>query len=196
MAPWQNDYLLSLQERDKKEKKFHGFYENCPWPKDAKLADRTAAADKKAVLQSNNDRSGTANIPLQTPGTRESIIKIRDDLAEAQRSREILQSHLQKISDELQKLKIQTALDNKRISELTSERASLTIKIRDRDEELRGKSKLLEDIHDETVSLTLQLNMAEEQAKALRQENKDLIDRWMARMGKEADAMNKASKFG
>ncbi|KAL9036925.1 MAG: hypothetical protein Q9214_005922 [Letrouitia sp. 1 TL-2023] len=191
MAPWQNDYLLALQERDKKEKKFHGFYETY-----ARLADRTAAADKRAVLQANNDRTDTANVALQAPGPGESIIKIRDDLAEAQRSREILQSHLQNVSDELQKLKIQTALDNKRIADLTSERASLTIKIRDRDEELREKSKLLEDIHDETVSLTLQLNMAEEQTKALRQENKDLIDRWMARMGKEADAMNKASKFG
>ncbi|KAI4163471.1 MAG: hypothetical protein LQ342_002978 [Letrouitia transgressa] len=191
MAPWQNDYMLALQERDRKEKKFHGFYETY-----ARLADRTAAADKRAVLQSNNDRTDTANIALQAPGARESIIKIREDLAEAQRSREILQSHLQKISDESQKLKIQTAVDNKRIADLTSERASLTIKIRDRDEELREKSKLLEDIHDETVSLTLQLNMAEEQTKALRQENKDLIDRWMARMGKEADAMNKASKFG
>ncbi|KAL9612511.1 MAG: hypothetical protein Q9167_002896 [Letrouitia subvulpina] len=191
MAPWQRDYVLALQERDKKEKKFHDFYETY-----TRLADRTAAADKKAVPQSNNNSTDTANIALQAKGANESIIKIREDLAEAQRSREILQSHLQKVSDELQKLKIQTALDNKRIADLTSERASLTIKIRDRDEELRAKSKLLEDVHDETVSFTLQLNMAEEQTKALRQENKDLIDRWMARMGKEADAMNKASKFG
>lgn len=52
-----------------------------------------------------------------------------------------------------------------------------------------------QDLHDETVSLTLQLNMAEEHSQKLRRENKDLIDRWMARMGQEADAMNDESKF-
>lgn len=52
-----------------------------------------------------------------------------------------------------------------------------------------------QDVHDETVSLTLQLNMAEEHSQELRRENKDLVDRWMARMGQEADAMNEESKF-
>jgi hypothetical protein len=45
------------------------------------------------------------------------------------------------------------------------------------------------------VSLTLQLNMAEQRAADLKQENKELVDRWMARMGQEADAMNTASKW-
>ena len=53
----------------------------------------------------------------------------------------------------------------------------------------------LQDVHDETVSLTLQLNMADEQAQKLQRENKELVDRWMARMGQEADAMNDKSKF-
>ena len=50
-------------------------------------------------------------------------------------------------------------------------------------------------MHDETLSLTLQLNIAEEQSQSLRRENKDLVDRWMTRMGQEADAMNDTSKF-
>jgi hypothetical protein len=37
--------------------------------------------------------------------------------------------------------------------------------------------------------------MAEKRSKELQRENKELVDRWMARMGKEADAMNDASKF-
>jgi hypothetical protein len=45
------------------------------------------------------------------------------------------------------------------------------------------------------MSLNLQLNMAEQQSNKLRKENKDLIDRWMARMRQEADAMNDASEF-
>ncbi len=37
--------------------------------------------------------------------------------------------------------------------------------------------------------------MAERRATELQQENRELVDRWMAKMGKEADAMNDASKF-
>lgn len=53
----------------------------------------------------------------------------------------------------------------------------------------------LQNVQTELVSLNLQFNMAEDRAKRLEAENKELVDRWMARMGQEADAMNKASKF-
>ena len=45
------------------------------------------------------------------------------------------------------------------------------------------------------MSLNIQLNVAELRAQELTKDNQRLIDRWMARMGKEADAMNEASKF-
>lgn len=53
----------------------------------------------------------------------------------------------------------------------------------------------LQDVQDELVSLNLQFNMAEERAKKFEEENQQLVDRWMARMGQEAEAMNKASRF-
>jgi hypothetical protein len=97
-------------------------------------------------------------------------------------------------------------------------------RLKDRDEELRGKAKLLDvcchylqycrcmlriisrsythfapsslqDVQDELASLNLQFNMAEERAGRFQRENQELIDRWMAHKGKEADAMNEASKF-
>jgi hypothetical protein len=37
--------------------------------------------------------------------------------------------------------------------------------------------------------------MAEERSSRLQRENQELIDRWMARIGREAEAMNDASKF-
>lgn len=48
----------------------------------------------------------------------------------------------------------------------------------------------LQNIQDEMISLNLQLNMSEQNAKKLKAENKELIDRWMARKGREADEMN------
>jgi hypothetical protein len=48
-----------------------------------------------------------------------------------------------------------------------------------------------QDVHDEVISLNLQLNMSEQRVKDLRAENKELIDRWMAHKGHEAEEMNK-----
>lgn len=47
------------------------------------------------------------------------------------------------------------------------------------------------DVHDEVISLNLQLNMSEQRVKDLRAENKELIDRWMAYKGQEAEEMNR-----
>lgn len=45
------------------------------------------------------------------------------------------------------------------------------------------------------ISVTLQRNVSEQRNEKLQAENKELVDRWMARMSVEADAMNKASAF-
>ena len=55
-----------------------------------------------------------------------------------------METKLHSVTEELQKLKIQSSLDSKRIGELSKEKAALTIGMRDRDEELKGKAKLLE----------------------------------------------------
>ncbi|KAL2367064.1 hypothetical protein RJZ57_008606, partial [Blastomyces gilchristii] len=119
----------------------------------------------------------------------------RKDLSEAQRSRTELADKLAKTSAELDKLRRKTNGDARRIEALVAERALLLTRVKDRDEELRGKAKLLDNVQTELVSLNLQFNMAEERSKKLETENKELVDRWMARMGQEAEAMNKASKF-
>ncbi|KAL8693104.1 MAG: hypothetical protein Q9218_001990 [Villophora microphyllina] len=173
---------------------------------DTKLADRTAAAGAKTRPQ-NTFPSGIdleavkalegadRNASLQRVADTQALAETRRDLSEAQRSRGILQARIDDASTGLQKYKLQLATNKKRLDELTQEKLTLTQRVKDRDEELKGKAKLLEDIHDETVSLTLQLNMAEDQAQKLRNENENLIKRWMERMGKEADAMNEASRF-
>lgn len=141
------------------------------------------------------------------------LAKVREDLGEAQRSKGAMQAQLQSLNEEVAELRAQSQVDKRRIRELGVEKTNLVKRMRDLDEELKGKAKLLEacflplncsqlltfffsqHIHDETISLELQLNMAEAQSRKLKQENKELIDRWMARMGEEAEAMNKASKF-
>lgn len=55
-----------------------------------------------------------------------------------------METKLQGVTEELQRLKIQSSLDSRRIGELSKEKAILTTGMKDRDEELRGKAKLLE----------------------------------------------------
>ena len=164
MASWQKEYLQALDDRDKKEKANYEFYSSCLHflPKrtkseltiseDSKLADRMATVDQRAsgdkdssqALLSPSNVVNPAAAALSAPLSTENIAKIREDLGEAQRSKGIMQSRLQKVSDELQKLKMHSALDKNRIVELSSERTILLTKIKDRDEELKGKAKLLE----------------------------------------------------
>lgn len=44
------------------------------------------------------------------------------------------------------------------------------------------------------IALNLQLSVSEKERDKVRKENKDLVDRWMRRMGQEADAMNLANE--
>ncbi|MCJ1375753.1 hypothetical protein MMC20_006990 [Loxospora ochrophaea] len=203
MASWRDEYLAALQVRDAREKSTKAVYDAY-----TKLADRSAnlyssssidqspAIDPaKPQTQSKSRKTASAETSPPSPAGLASLAKVREDLAEAQRGRGELLSRLTTLTSEFEKLKLRAKSESKRCSELASERASLAKKMKDRDEELRGKTKLLDDVHDETVSLTLQLNIADDNIKKLQQENKELVDRWMTRMGQEADAMNRASRF-
>jgi hypothetical protein len=46
--------------------------------------------------------------------------------------------------DELEKLRLKSKTDAKIIKDLSADRTALIIKVKDRDEELKGKAKLLE----------------------------------------------------
>ena len=121
---------------------------------------------------------------------------MRQDLVKAQQERSDLHFRLDVATKDLDALKASSRKDTKKMTQLTANLSQLTLKLRDRDEELKGKAKLIEDVQDESVTLNLQLNMAEENAKKLKKDNQELIDRWMVRKGKEADRMNEQSKFG
>jgi chromosome segregation ATPase len=124
---------------------------------DTKLADRTANAanaanaNKEPITELASDAANlTVSKDKALPAGDQSsnlnalLISIREDLAEAQKMRADLQSRLDAVSAELEKLKEKSAAEGKRIRDLTTERSHLMIRLRDRDEELKGKSKLLE----------------------------------------------------
>ncbi|EEH22741.1 hypothetical protein PABG_04952 [Paracoccidioides brasiliensis Pb03] len=209
MSNWREEYFLALGVRDAREQANAAVYDAY-----TRLADRTSslhthtpdpvvppsASHTTSSPAANTNRKPTPPSKAQH-GTNTPLhydllpAAVRQDLAEAQRSRTELLDKLSRTTAELEKLKKKTRADTRRIEMLVGERAQLMTRVKDRDEELRGKAKLLDNLQSELVSLNLQFNMAEERSKKLETENKELVDRWMARMGQEAEAMNKASKY-
>lgn len=72
------------------------------------------------------------------------LAKVREDLGEAQRSKGVMQAQLQNLNEEVVELRAQSQVDKKRISELGVDKTNLVKRMRDLDEELKGKTKLLE----------------------------------------------------
>jgi hypothetical protein len=90
---------------------------------------------------------------------------------------------------------LQQKSSSSQVAQLSQQKTALERRLKDREEELRGKQKLVEDAQDEMVAQGLQLNIAEEKAERLEKENKDLVERWMKRMGEEADRVNRDSSW-
>jgi DNA repair exonuclease SbcCD ATPase subunit len=208
MATWKEQYLAALQARDAVEQANLDLYDYC-----TRLADGKADLEKKARLAEKAPVSdetpepvasgwGIRRVTSPTTGadspnsSATQLAQLRQDLAKAQAERADLQIRLDSAVQNLDTLKAKSKTDAKRITQLNATVAQLTTKLRDRDEELRGKAKLIENVQDENVTLNLQLNMAEERSAKLKKENQELVDRWMARMGQEADRMNEEGKFG
>ena len=120
---------------------------------DTRLADRAAALDALASGNPSTERSNTTSaLTRQTSGfnvnpsnpSGNALTQARQDLSDAQHGKGKLQSRLDNLSEELQILKLQTQLDSKRIKDLHVEKTALTTRMKDQDEELKGKAKLLE----------------------------------------------------
>jgi chromosome segregation ATPase len=71
--------------------------------------------------------------------------------------------------------------------------AALERKLKDRDEELKEKKKLVEEVQDDILVATMELNAAEREREKLKGENAELVRRWMERMRTEIERTNRES---
>ena len=123
---------------------------------DTRLADRLAAHQSmstKNQIPAKNEKSIVEcnKIQLDAKGQQspsfvnnDALQKALQDLGEAQRSRGATELRLLQLADQTKKLFSQSRSNCKHIAELTSEKTQLAARMRDRDEELKAKSKLLE----------------------------------------------------
>lgn len=201
MADWKDTYLAALEARDAAEKANEDICNAY-----AKLADRTAQLSRPApppaaqearktpppsLVGRFSTKSPSPAPPVEIPST----ATLRQEFTSAQAERAKLSAQLDTVSAELQALKASSKTDRREITRLTKTSSQLQVRLRDRDEELRGKAKLLEDVQDENATLNLELKQADEKAKKLKRENQDLVDRWMKSKGEEAEKMNSEGKF-
>ncbi|KAK0760930.1 hypothetical protein N5P37_005871 [Trichoderma harzianum] len=196
MPNWRDEYLSSLRESELNSPVNMELVQAC-----SQMADRISSLEaEKLALESHvaglgNNRSKSPSLqPSEAAANDPGVAQLRLDLAEALRSRGVAETRLRAAEEELEKLRLKTKQDSKSIRDLTSERTTLATKVNDREYELREKRKLVENVQDEMIALNLQLSMAEKERDRLKKENSELIDRWMKRMGQEADAMNLANE--
>jgi chromosome segregation ATPase len=170
---------------------------------DTALADRTAqapSAQASSIQPEVTPTKRAATVKAKAIAGTESeandlLIALRADLTSTQKARASLQTQLTDLTTELAGLSTQQATTSAQVSTLTKQKLDAERKLRDRDEELRGKSKLVEQAHDEMVALGLQLNLSEQRSEKLQKENKELVERWMKRMGEEVEKVNRDSKW-
>ncbi|KAJ4366725.1 autophagy protein 16, interacts with Atg12p-Atg5p [Ascochyta clinopodiicola] len=190
------EYLSALDARDARERA-HEVYIHAY----TKLADRTAAQALQNASTSTDDhktstsdRTGTARLkgspaPPDTPSSA-ALVQLRSELAATQKTRSSLEAELSSLSTSLATLQTSDAQQKQRIAQLEKHRAQLERRGKDRQEELKGKGRFVEEVQDEMVALNLQLNMAEQEKDRLKKENDELTRRWVSKMEEEASRMN------
>ncbi|KAK8241735.1 autophagy-related protein 16 [Phyllosticta capitalensis] len=213
-SSWLSDYTSALTARDRREKSQEAHIKAY-----TKIADRTARLEAERLASpqpsaasaqqstappnkphkpspSRFGRSSPASVPtVDDASSTDALARLRADLAATQTSRAQLQTQVTTLTTDLASVRSKAAQNVKRVEELQREKAVLERKLRDREGELRGKNRLVQDVQDELVSLNLQLNMAEQKSEELGRENQELVERWVKYKEKEAERMNDMSKW-
>ncbi|KAF2087288.1 autophagy protein 16 [Saccharata proteae CBS 121410] len=201
---WLAEYISALHARDKREKAQESTINAF-----TKLADRTARLEAQAAVpplssqpSSPNPglkgkgplaRGSTAspiNVAGDATGPQDLLNRLRTDLANSQSSRANLKAEVDSLNSDLRVLKTKSATDSRTIADLTRKATILERKLKDRESEIKEKGRLVEDLQDELVSLNLQFNMAEQKAEKAEKENREILERYLARVKMEAEEMN------
>ncbi|KAL2124480.1 hypothetical protein VTJ04DRAFT_845 [Mycothermus thermophilus] len=209
MADWKQEYIegiLNAEQQHNVNREFIVAYSqlldrvSVLEAENASLRTQLQAAQSASSSQPPASGKKPSHVP-PSPGpqptdddTTQLIARLRLDLAEALRSQNQFQHRLQVAEEELTRLRAKTTADSKALRELTAERKLLATKLRDREEELRVKSKLVADVQDELAVLNMQLDIVEKKRAEKEAENKQLVERYMRRVDQEVEALNMANE--
>lgn len=126
--------------------------------------------------------------------------QLRADLTAANKTIHELNLAAAAFKDEVATLKAREAAAEKttaqlqaRIAKLEAERVGANRRLRDKEGELKEKSRMVGAVQDEMLGMEMQMNVAEGRAQKLEGENRELVERWMRKVGGEAEEMNEGS---
>lgn len=153
---WHNEYLSALATRDKTEHQNKTLYEAYTTLASRKsqpstqshAKDEPATSPAPPLSPSNRvmpwSRTGAGSpTPASAPAPTLAA-RWQEELSEAQRRRAELESGLGAAKTELERERTRAVVAERRVTELAIENAGLTVKLRDRVEELRAKAKLVQ----------------------------------------------------
>ncbi|KAL1590257.1 hypothetical protein WHR41_01069 [Cladosporium halotolerans] len=205
MADWIQQYTAALEERDAREQAHKPYIDayTALADRQAQLsapppASAPASPNPQAQLSSSRESSRAPNKPSDpstAAATSDLLSTLRADLTSTQKARLALQNQLADLTAQLSALTLSQRTSAAQIAALTKGKLEAERKLRDRDEELRGKNKMVEQAQDEMVAQGLQMNLAEQRSERLERENRELVERWMKRMGEEAERVNRDSRW-
>jgi len=170
---WRDIVGRQLDARDAREKSGAELFDDY-----ARLAARTASLERER----------------QRDGGSSEVDKLRSELAELHRKHADSTKRLETVSVELEQAKERAKRETAELARLRADLRLLDRKSKNREEEMAEKNRSLETIQDELLALQLQLNVSEDRSKALEDDNKQLVERWMQRMAQEAAQMNRANE--
>jgi chromosome segregation ATPase len=110
-----------------------------------------------------------------------------------------LESGLSSIQDAEQRLKQESpsllSMLTHRLTALRERRNDLELRAVLHGETLREKNQQIQVLQDELLATGISLNVLEAKAVKLQEENKELLERWLAKVKADADGMNEANQF-
>ncbi|KAK9474247.1 autophagy protein 16-domain-containing protein [Dipodascopsis tothii] len=182
---WRQSLVDALDERDRRESAFPivaAF---------AKLAARAAACEARDAGSPRPDRRPAPG----KPGARADASQLRADLDELYEINRETKAAYGRTQTELDAARAALARVQAKYDALKAERVRLAGRLQARDEEMREKNRAVQVAQDEILTYQILLNVAEDKVAKLEAENRQLVERWMERVSREADKLNDANAF-
>lgn len=202
MADWLSTYSSALRTRDLHEQAHKPYLDAY-----TQLADRAASQSTPPTPSTNNLPAAESNVgpsSISNPkaktlapenASNDVLSALRLDLSSTQRARAQLQTRVDALTTQLSALRSTQSASTASIAALGKQKAELERKLRDREEELRVKGRLVVQAQDEQVALELQLHFAEKRERETKRENEELVARWVKMKGEVVDKVNRESKW-
>ncbi|KAK9238015.1 autophagy protein 16-domain-containing protein [Lipomyces kononenkoae] len=196
-ADWRSIMVKAIEtERDVREMRNYYIIEAY-----AKLAERVAAAETKPA----DARTGLGSNSHEHARTRTELESVYKDQSTSKSRIENLQVEAEKLKHYNSRILAEYNTANKtvnmstngiiRFEQLQLDKKKLESRLKTRDEEYRERNKSIQILQDEILTYQIQLNVAEDKVNKLEKENRELVNRWMERVSREAEKLNDANAF-